>query len=168
MKEGRHTARVPGAAALACLAAVVLSGCAAPDQRAVQINDDAQFQSVVAGAGAGKPVLVMFYKEGCPACAAESGVLDQLATEYQGKAVIAKYMIFTFVYNVMSPELQERFGIRFMPHVVLLVNDQERTHWVGYKGIDTFRKELDAAMAAGPPAGPRPEPSTRPTAAASL
>ncbi len=151
---------------MACLAAVALSGCAQPDQRAMQINDDAQFQSVVAGAG--KPVLVMFYKEGCPACAAESGVLDQLATEYQGKAVIAKYMMFTFVYNVMSPELQDRFGIRFIPHMVLLVNDQERTHWIGYRGIDAFRKELDAALAAGAPAGPRPEPSTKPTAAASL
>ncbi len=140
----RRSGPTLGVVAILCLSFTAMSGCGS-GQKVLDINDDAQFQSVVGQTS--KPVLVMFYKSGCPACAASEGVLDQLATEYEGRAVVARFLLLTFFSKVTSPELKERFGVWLVPHVVLLVNDHESNHWVGFKGADVYRKALDDALA---------------------
>ena len=146
-----------GLAALVLLAALA-GGCADSGGKAIVLQDKAEFDQVALHAD--KPALVMFYKGGCASCAALEPTFDKLAGEYAGRAVVAKFMILTFVFGVTSPELKEKYDVVFVPHVVLLVNGQEKKHWIMDYNIDDYRKALDQyvrpAGAEGGSAGERP------------
>lgn len=59
------------------------------------------------------PVLLGFWSEGCGPCRMLSPVLEELAGEQSGKAVIAKVNIGE------SPELAARFGITAVPTLIV-------------------------------------------------
>jgi len=84
------------------------------------------------------PVLVDFWSEGCGPCRMLSPVLDELALEQSGKAVIAKVNIGE------SPELAARFGITAVPTLIVFKNGQPvRT----MRGVQS-RREISTALAA--------------------
>ena len=149
---------------IAILASLV-GGCADVGEKALLLQDEAQFQQVAVETD--KPVLVMFFKGGCASCAALEPTFNQLAQEYKGRAVVARFMILTFTFGVTSPELKERYGVVFVPHVAVLAHGQEKSHWIMEYSIDAYRKGLDEALAqAGPtttPTAAKPPPAkTRP------
>ena len=133
MTQGMNV-RLAATAFLALLA----GGCA--NEKAVVYADQAEVERVISSSQ--QPVLMMFFKGGCASCAALEPTFDQLAAEYQGRAVIGKFMILTLVFELTSPELKDRYGVVFVPHVVLLVNGQEKQHWI-----------MDQGGACGAPAG---------------
>jgi thioredoxin 1 len=94
-----------------------------------------------------KPVLVMFFKGGCASCAALEPAMDDLANEYKDRAVIAKFMILTFTFDVTSRELKDRYGVTFVPHVTLLVNGQEKGHWIMEYNKTVYENALNEAIA---------------------
>lgn len=59
-----------------------------------------------------KPVLVDFYADGCPPCNSISGFLDELSSEYHGKADIVKVNVFE------SGEIASRYHIRSVPQLI--------------------------------------------------
>lgn len=84
------------------------------------------------------PVLVDFWSEGCGPCRMLSPVLEELAAEQTGKAVIAKVNIGA------SPELAARFDITAVPTLIVFKNGQPvRT----LRGVQS-RRELLASLAA--------------------
>ena len=81
------------------------------------------------------PVLVDFWAEGCGPCRMISPVLDELAIEQAGKAVIAKVNIGD------SPELAARFCITAVPTLMVFKNGQPvRT----LRGVQSRREILSA------------------------
>jgi len=100
------------------------------------------------------PVMVEFYKAGCPTCVVLEPGLDQLADEYAGRAVLAKFKIWEFWFAVPSPEIKSRYGIWWAPTVILFVDGKETNRWVGHYNMADYRNALDAVT--GPPL---PEPA---------
>lgn len=84
------------------------------------------------------PVLVDFWSEGCGPCRMLSPVLEELASEQSGKAVIAKVNIGD------SPELAARFGITAVPTLIVFKNGQPVKT---LRGVQS-RREISAALAA--------------------
>ena len=88
---------------------------------------------------ASTPVLVDFWAEGCGPCRMLSPVLDELAAEQSGKAVIAKVNIGE------SPELAARFGITAVPTLIVFKGGQPvRT----LRGVQSRREILATLNAA--------------------
>jgi len=88
------------------------------------------------------PVLVDFWAEGCGPCRMLSPVLEELAAEQSGKAVIAKVNIGE------SLELAARFGITAVPTLMVFKNGQPvRT----LRGVQSRREILSALASAHTP-----------------
>jgi thioredoxin 1 len=88
---------------------------------------------------ASTPVLVDFWAEGCGPCRMLSPVLEELAAEQSGKAIIAKVNIGE------SPELAARFGITAVPTLIVFKGGQPvRT----LRGVQSRREILTTLTAA--------------------
>jgi len=98
-----------------------------------QTLNQENFSSTIASSPT--PVLVDFWSEGCGPCKMLSPVLEELAAEQAGKAVIAKVNIGE------SPELAARFGITAVPTLMVFKDGQPvRT----LRGVQSRREILSA------------------------
>jgi thiol-disulfide isomerase/thioredoxin len=93
----------------------------------VQIDSTAEFNSTVLGSR--KPVMTMFYKEGCPACAVTEAVMGQLSAEYHGQVVFAKYPLANPLSIVKNRELRDKYNLVVWPTVILFFDGNERKRW---------------------------------------
>jgi thioredoxin 1 len=85
------------------------------------------------------PVLVDFWAEWCGPCKMLAPVLDELATEYAGKAKVAKLNI---------EELQalaNQFRITSIPTVLLFKNGQPTEQIVGLRSKSQYKAAIDKA-----------------------
>ncbi len=120
------------------LAAQLLPGLAGgygPDVG--QITTPEQFRSDVLEADV--PVLVDFYKNGCPPCARLAPTLEALADEYAGKARIVKVDVGA------RPSLATEYGVKYTPTVVLFIDGQPARWVVGAKPAGHYRALLGEA-----------------------
>lgn len=93
-----------------------------------------------AGETANGVTLVDFWAEWCPPCRAIAPLVDQLADEYAGKAVIAKI-------NVDNErELAEKFSVMNIPTIIILKNGEEHDRIIGATSKDNLVRALDAAL----------------------
>jgi len=97
---------------------------------------------------ADKPAMMLFYKGGCGWCSLLAPTLDQLADDYRGRAVFARYYLMNQLWGVTNWELKTRYDIRWYPTVILFVNGQEKKRWVVQYDIKSYRKALDEALSA--------------------
>lgn len=96
---------------------------------------DSNFQSEVLDAD--QPVLVDFWAEWCQPCRMLTPVIDQLATEYNGKAKIGK------VDTDSNRETAMKYGISAIPTVILFKGGHPAKKFVGLTSKDQFKKALD-------------------------
>ena len=83
--------------------------------KAIEITD-ANFDEII---NSDKPVLVDFWAEWCGPCRMVGPVVEELAGEYEGKAIIGKVDVDA------NPQTSAKFGIRSIPTLVALHRGQE-------------------------------------------
>ena len=104
--------------------------------KAIEIND-ANFDEIVAS---GKPVMVDFWAEWCGPCNMIGPVVEELAGDLEGKAVIGKL-------NVdFNPNVSAKFGVRSIPTLLFFNKGELVDKQVGAVGKADLLKKLTPHM----------------------
>ncbi len=84
------------------------------------------------------PALVDFWAPWCGPCQMMGPTIDKLASDYAGKAVIAKVNVDD------SPDLASKYGIRSIPALLFFKGGEVVDQLIGVQSEDTLKRKLDA------------------------
>ncbi|HCR55268.1 MAG TPA: thioredoxin [Cytophagales bacterium] len=105
--------------------------------KTLELNDS-NFDEAIKG---DKPVLVDFWAEWCGPCKMIGPVVEELAGEYEGKAVVAKVNVDE------NPEVAGRFGIRSIPTLLVFKGGQIVDKQIGAVPKSVLAQKLAAQVA---------------------
>lgn len=104
---------------------------------------DANFMDELNKAG-DMPVFIDFFAQWCGPCKMAAPVVEKLAGEYDGKAVIAKLDVDE------NGQTAQQFGVMSIPTVVIMKKDGEKMKEVdrkiGFPGEDGYKQMIDKAL----------------------
>ncbi|BDD07664.1 thioredoxin-2 [Fulvitalea axinellae] len=102
----------------------------------VKITEE-NFEEII---GSETPVLVDFWAEWCGPCKMISPILDELASDYDGKAVIAKVNVDD------NPSISAKFGIRSIPTLLVFKGGEIVDKQVGAVAKSVLAEKIDAHL----------------------
>ena len=104
---------------------------------ALQITD-ASFDEVVLKSD--KPVLVDFWATWCGPCRMLGPVIEELATEYEGRVVVGKVDVDN------NQEFASKYGVRNIPTVLVFKDGEVVGRQVGVAPKKTYTDALDSLL----------------------
>jgi thioredoxin 1 len=99
---------------------------------------DANFDEVVLKSD--KPVLVDFWAEWCGPCRMVGPVVEELAKEFEGKAVVGKVDVDS------NPEISMKFGIRNIPALLFFKGGEIVDKQIGAVPKSVLAQKLNAQL----------------------
>jgi thioredoxin 1 len=101
------------------------------------ILTDANFEETI---NSDKPVLVDFWAEWCGPCKMIGPAVEELANDYEGKAVVAKLNVDE------NPQTTARFGVRSIPTLLVFKKGQIVDKQVGAVPKSILAQKLEAQV----------------------
>jgi len=103
----------------------------------IEVNDSNFDQMVLQ---AKTPVLVDLWAPWCAPCRMVAPVVEELASEYEGKVSFAKL-------NVdQNPRTASRYGIMSIPTLLIFKDGKPLSNIVGFRPKAELKRSLDAAL----------------------
>ena len=88
----------------------------------------------------GQPVVIDFWAEWCGPCRMVGPIIDELATEYEGKVVIGKCAVDS------ADDIVAQYRVRNIPTVVFIKNGEVVDKVVGATSKETLKAKVDALL----------------------
>ena len=104
---------------------------------ALEVNDG-NFDEIVIKSD--KPVVVDFWAEWCGPCRMLTPMVNEMFTEYEGRAVIGKVDVDN------NPGIASKYGIRNIPTVLYIKNGEVVDKQVGAVQKSVLTSKLDAIL----------------------
>ena len=104
--------------------------------KAVEITD-ANFEEVI---GTDQPVLVDFWAEWCGPCKMIAPVVEELAGDFEGKAIIGKLNVDE------NPYVSAKYGIRSIPTLLVIKNGEIVDKQVGAVPKNVLAGKIEAQL----------------------
>ena len=95
---------------------------------------DSEFEATILNAG--QPAIVDFWADWCGPCHYIAPSVEQLASEFQGKAIVAKLNVDD------NPETPTTYGIMGIPTLIYFKDGKEVDRVVGVTGYDALASKL--------------------------
>jgi thioredoxin 1 len=99
---------------------------------------DATFEEVVLNSD--KPVVVDFWAAWCGPCRMVGPIIDELATEYEGKAVVGKVDVDN------HQQFAAKYGVRNIPTVLVFKGGEIVNRQVGVAPKNVYAEAIDTAL----------------------
>jgi thioredoxin 1 len=84
--------------------------------------------------------LLDFWAEWCGPCKMIAPAIEELAKDYEGRAVVAKVDV------DQAPALAEQFGVSSIPTLIVLKNGSEVKRFVGVTRKEVLAAAIDAVL----------------------
>ncbi|MFQ3576738.1 MAG: thioredoxin [Cytophagales bacterium] len=104
--------------------------------KALEITD-ANFDEILSS---GKPILVDFWAEWCGPCKMIGPVVEELASDFEGKAVIGKLNVDN------NPEITSRFRVSSIPTLLFFKDGVQVDKQVGASPKSILAKKLEGIV----------------------
>jgi thioredoxin 1 len=104
--------------------------------KAIEITDS-NFAEIIS---TDKPVLIDFWAEWCGPCKMIGPIVEELAGDYQGKAIIGKIDVDS------NPQVSAKYGIRSIPTLLVFKNGEIVDKQIGAVNKSILAKKLDAQL----------------------
>ncbi|MEP0214353.1 MAG: thioredoxin [Cellulophaga sp.] len=99
---------------------------------------DATFDEVVLKSD--KPVVVDFWAAWCGPCRMVGPIIDEVSSEYEGKAVVGKVDVDA------NQEFAAKYGVRNIPTVLVFKNGEMVSRQVGVSPKQVYTDAIDALL----------------------
>ncbi len=97
----------------------------------------ANYEEIIAS---GKPVVIDFWAEWCGPCRTIAPIVDELATEYEGRIIIAKCDV------EENDDIVAKYGVRNIPTIVMIKGGELVDKQVGATTKGNLKEKLEALL----------------------